>query len=194
MHASAILALIVAGSVAAVPNLYGYHYTPDNIVKVNSVADVCILAPRDPHTDIGVAEGSGTRTYCTAKARYDKARQGQLPVDFFSDAKYTSYKGPSGGEIRQITGCIRASKLSRLNPKDQGGQFDSSGQGNDGVPPQSFCILPGKNKRGFYVQLIEPAQNRFCIRCCVNNSDCPHTNDTKGCPVAIPGYYGRSCR
>ena len=51
----------------------------------------------------------------------------------------------------------------------------------------AFCILPGNNRRGFYVQLIEPAQNRFCIRCCVNNSDCPHTNDTKGCEVAIPG-------
>lgn len=53
----------------------------------------------------------------------------------------------------------------------------------------AFCILPGNNQRGFYVQLIEPAQNRFCIRCCVNNSDCPHTNDTKGCEVAIPGTY-----
>lgn len=139
---------------------------------------MCLIAPRDPHTDIGVAEGSGTRTYCafsffsictsnpprdltdckfsfslpftisfftptdshgrqlsdqknsgTAQARYDKVHQGQLPADFFSDAKYVSYNGPSGGEIRQITGCIRASHLSRLNPKDGGGQFDSSGQG-----------------------------------------------------------------
>ena len=129
---------------------------------------MCLIAPRNPHTDIGVAEGSGTKTYCashlsiftltvanfppprlisffvqsiptlhiknkktkgTAQARYDKANQGQLPADFFSDAKYVSYKGPSGGEIRQITGCIRASHLSRLNPSDGGGQFDSSGQG-----------------------------------------------------------------
>jgi hypothetical protein len=194
MRASTVIALLVGTvSVTAVPDIYKFKYSSNNIVKVNSLADMCLIAPLNPHTDIGVAEGSGTKTYCTAKARYDDPNQGQLPSDWFTDAKYVEYNGPSGGMIRQITGCINASHLSRLNPSDEGGQFDSSGQGNDGVPSQSFCILPGNNVRGFYVQQIEPANNRMCIRCCVNNSDCPHTNDTKGCEVAIPGYYGPSC-
>ncbi|KAF8317403.1 hypothetical protein DL93DRAFT_2055549 [Clavulina sp. PMI_390] len=141
------------------------------------VANMCMIAPKDPHTDIGVAEGSGTKTYCTAAARWDKANQGQLPADFFSDAKYVEYKGAKGGLIQQISGCINTSHLSRLNPNDEGGQFDSS----------AFCILPGNNVRGYYVQQFEPAQNRFCIRCCADNNDCPHTNDTKGCEVALPG-------
>jgi len=194
MHAFALIALLVAGSASAVPDLYSYKYSPNNIVKVNSLTDMCLIAPLNPHTDIGVAEGSGTKTYCTAAARYDLANQGQLPSDFFSDAKYVAYTGPSGGAIRQISGCINASHLSRLNPTDEGGQFDSSGAGNNGVPFDSFCILPGNNVRGFYVQQIEPAQNRFCIRCCAVNSDCPHTLDTKGCEVALPGYYGASCK
>ena len=37
----------------------------------------------------------------------------------------------------------------------------SSGQGNNGVRHDSFCIFPGTNKRAFYVQLIEPAENRY---------------------------------
>lgn len=186
--------LVSASAVSAQPNIYAYTYTSNNIVKVNSLTDMCLIAPLNPHTDIGVAEGSGTKTYCTAKARYDDPNQGQLPADFFSDARYVEYGTVNYNQVRQITGCINTSHLSRLNPSDEGGQFDSSGQGNDGVPSQSFCILPGNNKRGFYVQLIEPAENRFCIRCCENNADCVHTEDTDGCEVAIPGYYGPSCK
>ncbi|KAF9514057.1 hypothetical protein BS47DRAFT_1343543 [Hydnum rufescens UP504] len=154
---------------------------------------MCMIAPLNPHTDIGVAEGTGTKTYCTDTARYDPANQGRLPTNFFTDAKYAQWGTPGVNEVRQITGCINPSSLSRLNPSDQGGQFDSSGQGNDGVPSQSFCILPGNNVRGFYVQLVEPAENRFCIRCCTKNADCDHTHDTAGCEVAVPGYYGPSC-
>ncbi|KAF8317402.1 hypothetical protein DL93DRAFT_564083 [Clavulina sp. PMI_390] len=193
MRAFTLAAVALVGSVMAAPDLYSYTYSPSNIVKIDSLTNMCLIAPLNPDTPIGVAEGSGTKTYCTAAGRWDLAAQGQLPSDFFSDAKYVEYSGANGGLIRQITGCINASHLSRLDPTDEGGQFDSSGQGNNGVPTDSFCILPGNNVRGFYVQQIEPAENRFCLRCCADNDDCPHTNDTKGCEVAIPGYYGPSC-
>jgi len=191
--AACLLPLVSAAPSA--PNIYAYKYSPSNIVAVNGLDNMCLIAPKDPHTDIGVAEGSGTKTYCTTKGRFNNADQGRLPDDFFKPGEaFYKVSGTAGkNQIHQITGCINASHLSRLNPSDEGGQFDSSGQGNNGVPHDSFCILPGTNKRGFYVQLIEPAENRFCIRCCESNSDCNHTNDTKGCPVAIPGKYGPSC-
>ncbi|KAF8329776.1 uncharacterized protein EI90DRAFT_2973437, partial [Cantharellus anzutake] len=118
-----------------------------NIVSVFGLDNFCAIVPKDPHTDIGVAEGSGTKTYCTDKARYDKVNQGRLPIDFIQpgQAKFAVWGIPGKNQTRQITGCINASHLSRLNPRDQGGQFD---------------------KRGFYVQQIEPANNRFCLRCC----------------------------
>jgi hypothetical protein len=196
MYASYLLSLAaLASSVIAVPDIYKFHYSSDNIVSINGLDNLCVIAPKNPHTDIGVAEGSGTKTYCSDKARYDPANQGRLPTNFFQPGQAAfTVSGSQGRQIRQITGCINTSQLSRLNPSDQGGQFDSSGQGNDGVPSQSFCILPGKNQRGFYVQQFEPAENRFCIRCCENNADCDHTHDTAGCEVAIPGWYGPNCR
>lgn len=40
-----------------------------------------------------------------------------------------------------VTGCIRPEKLSRLNPQDSGGQYDSSGgAGGKGNPQGSVCL------------------------------------------------------
>lgn len=192
---TALAFVALAGVASAIPNIYAYPYSPSNVVQLNGLDSMCLIAPLNAHTDIGVAEGTGTKTYCTAKARWDKTAQGQLPADWFSDAKFVVYNSAkTGKQIRQISGCINASHLSRINPSDEGGQFDSSGAGNNGVPRDSFCIMPGNNVRGFYVQQIEPAQNRMCIRCCIDNSDCDHTKDTQGCEVALPGYYGPSCK
>ena len=58
-----------------------------------------------------------------------------------------------------------------------------------------------------YVELVEPADKRACIKCCDNNDDCPLSTgefgclsgkdgsytscleDTSGCPKVIPGKY-----
>ena len=68
-----------------------------------------------------------------------------------------------------MTGCIRPEKLSRLNPNDAGGQYDSSGGvGGKGNPQGSQCL--GYNH---YVELVEPAGPRACIKCCDDPRDCP---------------------
>ena len=68
-----------------------------------------------------------------------------------------------------MTGCIRPEKLSRLNPNDAGGQYDSSGGvGGKGNPQDSQCL--GYNH---YVELVEPAGPRACIKCCDDPADCP---------------------
>ncbi|KDN34442.1 hypothetical protein RSAG8_12474, partial [Rhizoctonia solani AG-8 WAC10335] len=74
---------------------------------------------------------------------------------------------------------------SQLNPGDGGGQYDSSGgEGGSGNPQGSVCL--GYNH---YVELVEPAGRRACIRCCDDPSDCPLTMDTLGCQTVIPGNY-----
>lgn len=103
-----------------------------------------------------------------------------------------------------VTGCIRPEKLSRLNPSDGGGQYDSSGgAGGLGNPQGSVCL-------GYkhYVELVEPADKRACIKCCDDPADCPLNKgqcsahclaskerladifiDTQGCPAVIKGNY-----
>lgn len=39
-----------------------------------------------------------------------------------------------------------------------------------------------------YVQLIEPAGPRACIRCCVDGADCPTHQGTSNCWISAPGY------
>jgi len=142
-----------------------------------------MIVPKELHTNIGASEngGSGTTAYCAGS---DEDNVNIMPPTFWTSV---SLGRPSGaGNIIQLTGCIDPTTLDRLNPGDSGGQYDSSGgDDGDGNPPDSVCI-------GYdhYVQLIEPASNRACIRCCDDPSDCITTNDQSGCPVVVPGDYG----
>ncbi|KAF8599503.1 hypothetical protein BDV93DRAFT_526032 [Ceratobasidium sp. AG-I] len=141
----------------------------DNTVYVTDANKYCIIVPRKAHTDIGDSETpGGMQTYCSAAGHYD-ASQGTLPSNFWSNIAFKSGTGKNGKRLAQITGCIRASTLDRLNTNDGGGQYDSSGgAGGQGNPQGSVCL-------GYkhYVELIEPADNRACIRCCDDPADCP---------------------
>jgi len=151
------------------------------------------------------------KTYCSPAGRYS-TQQGQLPPDFWRNVEFKTGKGAKGGRYAQrelypdlvslyyicdplrwlipilrftVTGCIRPEKLSRLNPNDAGGQYDSSGgAGGHGNPQGSICL--GYNH---YVELVEPRGPRACIKCCDDPADCPTNKDTQGCPNVIPGNY-----
>ncbi|KAF8640217.1 hypothetical protein AX16_010114 [Volvariella volvacea WC 439] len=124
------------------------HATPienrqavDNIVYVTDAEKFCMIMPRNPHTNIGDSEyPGGTKTYCSPAGRYS-SQQGQLPPDFWSNVAFKTGYGRNGGRYAQLTGCIRPEKLSRLNPSDDGGQYDSSGgAGGLGNPQGSVCL------------------------------------------------------
>ncbi|KDR78653.1 hypothetical protein GALMADRAFT_244124 [Galerina marginata CBS 339.88] len=157
----------------------------DNIVYVTDSNQFCMIMPRNPHTNIGDSEApGGMKTYCSPAGRYSPD-QGQLPPDFWSNVAFTSGTSSRGARFAQLTGCIRPEKLSRLNPNDGGGQYDSSGgAGGQGNPQGSKCL--GYNH---YVELVEPGDRRACIKCCDNFDDCPVNMDTAGCPQVIPGNY-----
>ncbi|KAJ6461114.1 hypothetical protein C8R45DRAFT_842398, partial [Mycena sanguinolenta] len=140
---------------------------------------------RTPHTNIGDSEQSGgMQSYCSASARSDSS-QGELPAGFWRNVAFNSGAGKNGGRYAQLTGCIRPELVDRLNPDDGGGQYDSSGgAGGRGNPQGSVCT-------GYkhYVELVEPSDDRACIKCCDDPADCPTNKDTQGCPAVIPGNY-----
>ena len=89
-----------------------------------------------------------------------------------------------------MTGCIRPETVDCLNPGDGGGQYDSSGgAGGRGNPQGSVCtgcvsnslpqvrlVLYDYNvyfRYKHYVELVEPAGPRACIKCCDDPADCP---------------------
>jgi len=143
-----------------------------------------MIVPSTPNTNIGDSEngGGGATAYCTSSAGV--VGVGVIPTNFWTSVTLAQPAG--SGAIIQLTGCINPSALDRLNPTDGGGQYDSSG-GDDGNGNPATSVCTGYNH---YVELIEPASNRACIRCCIDPSDCPTTMDTSGCPAVIPGNYG----
>ncbi|KAF9048860.1 hypothetical protein BJ165DRAFT_1580357 [Panaeolus papilionaceus] len=180
----ALTLVAIAGVGLASPALEA-RQAVDNIVYVTDSSKFCMIMPRYEHTNIGDSEyPGGMKTYCSPAGRYD-TQQGQLPSDFWSNVEFKAGTSSRGARYAQLTGCIRPEKLSRLNPNDGGGQYDSSGgDGGLGNPQGSKCL--GYNH---YVELVEPADKRACIKCCDNYDDCPLHLDTAGCPQVIPGNY-----
>jgi len=158
---------------------------PDNIVMINASDSYCMIMPRNPHTNIGDSETpGGMQTFCSQAAR-TSGQQGLLPSNFWSNVELQIGISSSGARFVQLTGCIRSARLDRLNPGDGGGQYDSSGgDGGQGNPAGSSCT-----GYSHYVELVEPANNRACIKCCNNFNDCPLDRDTSGCPAVIQGNY-----
>ncbi|KAF4613848.1 hypothetical protein D9613_008078 [Agrocybe pediades] len=181
----ALLTSFVAATPAADVQELQSRQAVDNIVYVTDANNFCMIMPRDPHTNIGDSEHpGGMKTYCSPSGRYSPD-QGQLPSDFWSNVEFKTGTSSRGARFAQLTGCIRPEKLSRLNPNDGGGQYDSSGgAGGLGNPQGSKCL-------GYkhYVELVEPADKRACIKCCDNFDDCPLNKDTAGCPNVIQGNY-----
>ncbi|KAJ7284434.1 hypothetical protein C8J57DRAFT_692817 [Mycena rebaudengoi] len=158
---------------------------PDNTVHITDASDFCMIMPRSPHTTIGDSEHpGGMRSYCSSPSE-SSPKQGQLPDDFWKTVQYKKGLGKNGKPYVQLTGCINPDHFSQLNRNDPGGQYDSSGGvGGHGNPEGSVCL--GYSN---YVELVEPAGPRACIRCCEDPVDCPTSKDTQGCPNVIPGDY-----
>ncbi|WFD29872.1 hypothetical protein MSPP1_000886 [Malassezia sp. CBS 17886] len=180
MVALKLLATSVAAGmiafVSAAPSL-APRTSPGNQVWITSGSDHCLILPKHNMTIGDSEKPGGTKSFCTKP--YDSS-QGKLHSDFWSEVHYKKTK-----KYAQLTGCIKPSVQSTLQSDDDGGQYDSNGgDGGKGNPRNSVCI-------GYaaYVELVEPAAKRACIRCCVDPSDCNVANDEDGCADVIPGRY-----
>lgn len=77
----------------------------------------CLMLPVNRES-IGDAEREGgMKAYCT----FPRDNQGLLAPDTFTNNGPHFVKGYGAGEYVQVTGCLDLSKLSMLDPTDDGG-------------------------------------------------------------------------
>ncbi|KAL7277094.1 hypothetical protein ACG7TL_008939 [Trametes sanguinea] len=167
--------------------------------------DFALLLPDRPGELISDAESDGV-SYCTPDST-DPACSKRVQDGFIraaavttsDDGSYIQYPffvalcvyiapatqalDPGVFDPESVTGCLDVSKSS-LDPSDSGGQFDVR------FPNGAQCTYGGYGAS--FIQLVEPAANRFCLRCCRSRDDqinCNSHQDRAGCQTAIPGTY-----
>ncbi|KAK3841034.1 MAG: hypothetical protein J3R72DRAFT_446386 [Linnemannia gamsii] len=163
-----VLALLSAASNAQCPLPTG------KTVVVKSETEFCLFLP--PFSSSGGIADNEHRAiaFCTKSPFVGAPSAYPFPVDFIRSAHYSA--NPTKQYV-QVTGRIRRAKYC-LKSSDQGGQNDKW------HPSGAKCA--GYNH---FVELVEPNENIYCIRCCMSRRDCPINMDTKGCRAVIPGDY-----
>ncbi|KIY71045.1 hypothetical protein CYLTODRAFT_435415 [Cylindrobasidium torrendii FP15055 ss-10] len=151
----------------------------ETTIHITSTTDFALLAPRTNELTIGNSENEavafchpGSTGVCTQT----------FPEGFVTAA---AMETADDGSYIQITGCIDNTQwTSNIQPGDEGGQNDVR------YPQGAKCEFGGY--AASFIQLLEPALGRFCIRCCKTEGDqehCNSHNDRNGCETAIPGTY-----
>ncbi|KAI0690500.1 hypothetical protein C8T65DRAFT_711627 [Cerioporus squamosus] len=147
-------------------------------VHITDEHDFALLLPNRPGELISEAESDGV-AFCTPGSSDSSCTQ-SFRDGFVSAAKVAT---SDDGLWIQVTGCLDMNK-SNLDPSDTGGQFDVR------FPNGAQCTFGGYGAS--FIQLVEPAANRFCMRCCSSADDqtnCNSHQDRDGCQTAIPGMY-----
>ncbi|KAI9280506.1 hypothetical protein BY458DRAFT_470149 [Sporodiniella umbellata] len=157
----AALALITTTSNAFPLKKRGYS------IRVDSGSEFCSFMPPKAGDDVGATENDGI-PMCTNSSLGGQ----QFPDGFIKSSHYLTTSS-----YAQVTGAIDRTKYE-LNQKDGGGQYDN--RDISGVTCNGYK---------YFVNLIEPDSNTFCIRCCKNQSDCRLGISTAGCAAIVPGQY-----
>ncbi|KAF9947277.1 hypothetical protein BGZ72_010730 [Mortierella alpina] len=127
----------------------------------------CMFLPPAPGLEVAPTEEDAI-AFCQGRAIRSSR---PLPKRFIRSARY--YEAP-GKSFVQVTGKFRRGEYS-LSATDGGGQYDSKN-----VIGSSCVGFP------YFVALVEPDVERYCIRCCVNKKDCPINKSHLGCAAVIP--------
>ncbi|OZJ05951.1 hypothetical protein BZG36_01240 [Bifiguratus adelaidae] len=143
-------------------------------VAIHSATDFCLMIPRDPAKGVAESEDDAYARCLNADTALSMNAQ-TLPDGFILSAYYAT-----GDKYVQVTGKIDPMVIG-LRKHDEGGQNDLH------APVGSAC-------QGYasYVQLLEPDNGNFCIRCCHHGGDCPTGRSQYGCESVIPGQYESS--
>ncbi|KAI8367481.1 uncharacterized protein BYT42DRAFT_504340 [Radiomyces spectabilis] len=138
-------------------------------ILVESESRFCSFLPPKPGSDVAKTEKDGV-PFCTQSGMVDGAHQ--FPAGFIVSAHFQKTSTYS-----QVTGRIDRSKY-KLSASDGGGQYD-----------QKDIIGGTCNNHKFWVNVVEPDSNIFCIRCCSNTKDCNLGISQYGCRRIVPGNY-----
>ncbi|KAI0754100.1 hypothetical protein C8Q80DRAFT_1136930 [Daedaleopsis nitida] len=147
-------------------------------VHIKDERDFALLLPDRSHELISDAESDGV-AFCTPGSTEGTCER-RFAEGFIRAAAISRSED---GSYIQVTGCLDRGKSS-LDPSDSGGQFDVR------FPNGAQCTFGGYGAS--FIQLVEPASDRFCLRCCIGHDDqenCNSHQDKAGCPVVVPGTY-----
>ncbi|KAI8063210.1 hypothetical protein BC940DRAFT_307823 [Gongronella butleri] len=158
----ALFALVM--TVAAAP-LVKRGYT----IHLNSQTAFCSFMPPKPGDDVGGTEEHGI-PQCSAANLSSSGKV--FPTGFIVSAHFVQKS-----TYVQVTGKMDRSKY-KLKSSDGGGQYDH--KDISGVTCNGYK---------YFVNMLEPDVNRYCIRCCKNSADCNTGLSTYGCPRIVPGDY-----
>ncbi|KAF9438220.1 hypothetical protein BGZ76_009147 [Entomortierella beljakovae] len=146
--------------------------TTGQVGAIINEKNFCLFLP--PMYGGGISENEDRAVaFCTKPiGTAPKARV--LPTGFIKSAHLVRN---SKKKWVQITGRMNGKKYG-LSKKDGGGQYDIK------APVGARCA--GYN---YFVELVEPDSDIYCIRCCKNKVDCPVNKSTYGCKKVLGGNY-----
>ncbi|KAI8580845.1 hypothetical protein K450DRAFT_234853 [Umbelopsis ramanniana AG] len=148
---------------------------PSHLTAVVNADTLCFFLPPSSGGDIADSEKTAV-AFCESASDAPGAKA--FPSGFITSSHYKAATGTAA--YVQYTGTINPSTYG-LKSTDEGGQYDNHGSGS---PPGSVCAgYP------YYVNLVEPAEKDYCIRCCQNSADCPTGRSSAGCQSIVPGTY-----
>ncbi|KAG0085608.1 hypothetical protein BGZ92_008865 [Podila epicladia] len=143
------------------------------IAALISPDQYCIFLPPDEkNTDIAENEDRAVAFCNIPIASAPKARL--LPEGFIQSLHFVHN---TDKDWVQITGRFDRTKYS-LKASDGGGQYDVR------APVGAVC-----NGYKAFVQITEPDQEIYCMRCCKNKADCPVNRSEYGCEAVLGGVY-----
>ncbi|KAK4517334.1 uncharacterized protein ATC70_000669 [Mucor velutinosus] len=160
---------LIAASVAL---LSSYVNAYGQIAQVVDANNFCVFLPPNDSKDRIIADTEwNAQAFCIGNTPKAK-NAGKLDSGFIQSAHYLKTD-----QYVQVTGQINPAK-ARLIASDEGGQMDVR------APMGSSCA-----GWKYYVNLIEPAGNTYCMRCCNDDRTCNRGISEKGCAHIIPGDY-----
>ncbi|KAF9122072.1 hypothetical protein BGW39_010051 [Mortierella sp. 14UC] len=137
-----------------------------------SINEYCIFLP--PKAGGGISESEDSAIAFCNKPIASAPKAKILPAGFIKSIHLTRN---TQKQWVQITGRIDRTKY-RLSSKDGGGQYDIKA-------PQGASYAGYK----YFVELVEPDSNIYCLRVCKNKADCPVHRSTYGCKSVLGGDY-----
>ncbi|KAG0278910.1 hypothetical protein BGZ95_002798 [Linnemannia exigua] len=140
---------------------------------IHNDKDFCLFLPPMYGGDIAANEDRAV-AFCTKANMTGAPKAGVLPKGFIKSAHIV--RNTAAGWV-QITGRMDGKKYG-LNPKDGGGQYDIKA-------PVGASYTGYK----YFVELVEPDSNIYCLRACKTKADCPVNKSTYGCKKVLGGNY-----
>ncbi|KAI8637840.1 hypothetical protein BD408DRAFT_477941 [Parasitella parasitica] len=142
------------------------------IAQVVDATNFCVFLPPTDSTDRIISNTEwNANSFCMGSTPGATGAE-KMPSGFITSAHYVKTD-----LYVQVTGQMDYTKANLVGT-DEGGQMDIK------APTGSSCA-----GWSYYVNLIEPVSNTYCMRCCNDAVSCNRGISEKGCAHIIPGDY-----